>query len=43
LGYFRNFERGPVTDAQIARVRERAAINRRSWSPGALSGSASQL
>ncbi len=33
LGYFRSFERGPVTPEHIARVRERAAMNRRRWAP----------
>ncbi len=35
LGYFRSFERGPVTAEHIAHVRERAAANRRAWSPPA--------
>jgi fatty aldehyde-generating acyl-ACP reductase len=33
LGYFRNYERGPVTEAQIASVREKAIASRRTWSP----------
>lgn len=33
LGYFRSFERGPVTEAQIAHVREQASHTRRTWSP----------
>ncbi len=31
LGYFRSFERGPVTAQQIASVREHAAASRRRW------------
>ena len=33
LGHFRSFERGPVTDTQIAHVREQAAHTRLTWSP----------
>jgi len=33
LGPFRSFERGPVTPETIARVQERAAVERRRWSP----------
>ncbi len=33
LGYFRSFERGPVTPEQIALVREQAAVTRRHWAP----------
>ncbi len=33
LGHFRSYERGPVTEAQIARVQELAARSRRDWSP----------
>ncbi|NPV66159.1 MAG: shikimate dehydrogenase [Anaerolineae bacterium] len=33
LGPFRSFERGPVTPETIARVQERAASERRRWSP----------
>ena len=33
LGYFRSYERGPVTEAQIAAVREKARASRRTWSP----------
>jgi fatty aldehyde-generating acyl-ACP reductase len=38
LGYFRSFERGPVTDEHIALVRERAAAARRTWSPPEIQG-----
>ncbi|GAB4575331.1 MAG: polysaccharide biosynthesis protein [Anaerolineae bacterium] len=33
LGYFRSFERGPVTEAHIAHVREQAHRKRRQWAP----------
>ena len=33
LGYFRSFERGPVTEAQIAHVREQAQRRRGTWAP----------
>ncbi len=32
LGYFRSFERGPVTEEHIAYVREQAQIARKQWS-----------
>ncbi|MBN2469696.1 MAG: shikimate dehydrogenase [Anaerolineae bacterium] len=35
LGHFRSYERGPVTEAQITRILELAARNRRDWSPSA--------
>ncbi len=35
LGPFRSFERGPVTPETIARIQERAASQRRRWSPPA--------
>ncbi len=36
LGYFRSYERGPVTEDQIARALEKATSARRTWSPGKL-------